>query len=286
MPDFFFKYYTADSLKLTLSKNTRKWSSPVLFNDPFDNRWDLQWAGSTIDLEKSVKKFIIRQVEKETLELNIMHPDIRLLVSQIRVLSPTDRAVYLEQFNELKNIYTQSMLDAWIIELNKDAATHLSDTSIFCLTEDFDNLLMWAHYADNHRGGVIKFLPVRAVDSPLLVARKVTYSKQIPTVDFVSLLGDTFASSLAIRDAITLTKSLDWQYEKEWRIVSALRNPASEYEIISFAEEEVGGLYLGCRMAEKDKSELIEIMAKKYPWAPIYQATPKKSEFSLAFEKI
>jgi hypothetical protein len=37
----FFKYYTADSAKLTLKNTSRKWSTPLLFNDPFDNQFDL-----------------------------------------------------------------------------------------------------------------------------------------------------------------------------------------------------------------------------------------------------
>jgi hypothetical protein len=39
--DAFFKYYTAASAKLTLRHTSRKWSTPLLFNDPFDNQFEL-----------------------------------------------------------------------------------------------------------------------------------------------------------------------------------------------------------------------------------------------------
>jgi hypothetical protein len=39
--DGFFKYYTAASAKLTLQHTSRKWSTPLLFNDPFDNQFEL-----------------------------------------------------------------------------------------------------------------------------------------------------------------------------------------------------------------------------------------------------
>jgi hypothetical protein len=37
-------------------------------------------------------------------------------------------------------------------------------TAIFCITRDRDNLLMWAHYAQQHRGVVLGFRPDIAVD--------------------------------------------------------------------------------------------------------------------------
>lgn len=286
MPDAYFKYYTADSLKLTLGKATRKWSSPFVFNDPFDNRLDIQWTGSPIDFEKAITERVVQLAEAEHPDLDSLFPEMRLLVSTIKALPPVERSAFLEEFKNPEGIYTQEAFDAMHVKLNRATEILLSDTSIFCLTEGHDNLLMWAHYADNHRGGVVKFLPVKEVDSPILVAKKVNYSMRVPSLGFNNLLDNTKEFRDAVIDAITLTKSTDWQYEKEWRIVTSLRNPANDYEILPFAEKEVGGLYLGCRISESDKAELLDIMAKKYPWAPIYQATPKRSEFSLAFEQI
>lgn len=286
MPDAYFKYYTADCLKLTLSNATRKWSSPFEFNDPFDNRLKIRWTGNTIDLEKAITEKIIQLVEEEQPDFDLLFSDMQLLVSHIRTLPPAERSACLSELQKLKGIYTQESLAAMHATLNRTIEILLSDISIFCLTADHDNLLMWAHYADNHKGGVVKFLPVEKVDSPLLLAKKVNYSKETPAMGFSNLLNNTMEFRRAAIDAITLTKSTDWQYEKEWRIVTRLRNPTNKYEVLPFAEEEVGGLYLGCRMSEKDKSEMIGIMARKYPWAPIYQATPKRDEFSLAFEQI
>ena len=39
----FFKYYTAEAAKLTLEHCSRKWSTPLCFNDPFDNQFDLHF---------------------------------------------------------------------------------------------------------------------------------------------------------------------------------------------------------------------------------------------------
>ena len=37
----FFKYVTADTAKIVLESGARRWSSPLLFNDPFDVQFDL-----------------------------------------------------------------------------------------------------------------------------------------------------------------------------------------------------------------------------------------------------
>ena len=48
----FFKYYTPSSAKLTLANGSRKWSTPFLFNDPFDNQFDLDFPEPTPELVK------------------------------------------------------------------------------------------------------------------------------------------------------------------------------------------------------------------------------------------
>lgn len=133
----------------------------------------------------------------------------------------------------------------------------------------------------------MKFLALKEVDSPLTVAKKVHYSDKIPEMKFGNfVLNNTYEDRKQVIDTFTLTKGSAWSYEKEWRIITELRNKTNQFEVIPFAKQEVGGLYLGCRISPEDKEELISIMNEKYPWAPIYQAHCKKEEFALYFEQI
>lgn len=123
------------------------------------------------------------------------------------------------------------------------------------------------------------------VDSPLIVAQPVQYTTRMPRREFASMLD--FQKSLAETiELITLTKSNVWAYEKEWRIVAGLRDKMQSYEILSYAPEEVGAVYLGCKMAEDDKEELIEITRSLYPQAKLYQADKHSREFALIFTNI
>src|SRR5262245_42021305 len=87
---------------------------------------------------------------------------------------------------------------------------------ILCLTEKSDNLLMWAHYADHHRGFVLEFDPhheffnrKKGGDDLYHHPAKVGYSDTRPSVSFKDYLG-----------VVTLlTKSVEWEYEQEWRMI-------------------------------------------------------------------
>ena len=213
----FFKYYTAESANKTLFQTRLKWSSPKLFNDPFDNQFDIQFELSS----------------KESM--------------------------YNQEIHQI-----------------------LSDRCMFCVSETHDNILMWSHYADDHKGAVIEF-HAQLEDSAFLVAQRVRYESTIPIFTH-EMMKELQADGLF--DMITLTKSKDWEYEKEWRVVTTMRDKSKDCEILRFPPEEVAAIYLGCRTTDECKREIIEIMNDKYPDAKIYQGRKHEREFSLVFDPV
>ena len=52
---------------------------------------------------------------------------------------------------------------------------------VFCVSEIHNDLLMWAHYADCHRGAVVEFRCIPSgAGSALCAARPVQYQASIP----------------------------------------------------------------------------------------------------------
>jgi len=110
----------------------------------------------------------------------------------------------------------------------------LNEVGIFSLSALHDNPLMWAHYAGDHKGLCLGFEIIDG--SPLAQSEhclRVVYADTIPKI------GDGFIQQIsisiddrgqlqsnariafsdpAVRAAIS-TKSLDWEYEREWRYV-------------------------------------------------------------------
>lgn len=74
-----------------------------------------------------------------------------------------------------------------------------------------DNALMWAHYADNHKGFCIEY----EVDIKTPGLLEVTYSSKLSDPSVTELL---FSPEETFRRILT-TKKIEWNYEKEWRLV-------------------------------------------------------------------
>lgn len=130
---------------------------------------------------------------------------------------------------------------------------------ILCLTETKNNLLMWSHYTDSHRGFLIEFDPDHSffnkphkdqqIDFGSLV--KVDYPKTDNRPKFV------MEDNASIRSVFT-TKSECWTYEQEWRIFQRLdqcpqpfENNGEKIHLFDLPPESITGIVIGCRMNER-----------------------------------
>lgn len=86
---------------------------------------------------------------------------------------------------------------------------------VSCFFEgDNQNSLMWAHYANNHKGFCVEY-ELEESDPEIFNFNKVNY---------VSLLPEIYATELLFNPLETVarvvySKSIEWSYEKEWRYV-------------------------------------------------------------------
>tara|TARA_Y100000310_G_C20692193_1_gene823064 strand:- start:3654 stop:4562 length:909 start_codon:yes stop_codon:yes gene_type:complete len=118
----------------------------------------------------------------------------------------------------------------------EDIVRELKNLGIICLTEDLHNLLMWSHYADEHRGVVVEFdcsgqwldctPPVENMSDWVVNEFNpvpVRYSGRRPRAD----LDDEFIyehGNVKFIKNTALVKSNDWIYEKEHRTIIQLSN--------------------------------------------------------------
>lgn len=287
--DAFYKYYTAASAKLTLENGSRKWSSPLLFNDPFDNQFDLDFPEPTDEMiAQNTDKFLDLLTSSEPIKPNQFGDQTSIMEFLRQIHQSNPGLKYTEdEIAYLKGGALEGMQNVRKIAPEANAEIHriMADTTIFCLSETNDNILMWSHYAANHTGVVVNFLPLAEIDSPLILARPVRYSKDMPRLSYEIIL-DAEKGRTAILDTLTLSKSEVWAYEREWRVWATLRDKTCTYEIIPYAPEEIGAVYLGCKIDKHDKGEIIEITRRKYPRAKIFQAEKHDKEFALVFCEI
>lgn len=134
---------------------------------------------------------------------------------------------------------------------------------VCCFSEAGDVPLMWAHYADSHRGVCLEFQTDSAVMGS---AFKVQYCQRFPEVDF---LDDSDSANLAF----LVCKSQDWSYEREFRLVAQDDGPhrtqhqtlISQGGFVPIPDEALSAVILGCQMDEACRQAVIEIVKDLNP---------------------
>src|SRR2546430_940648 len=121
-------------------------------------------------------------------------PPIRVTVAKLKSNAPAAAKRYQDQFR---------------IDLEKK-------TRIICFSQRNDGILMWAHYADRHKGFVVGFKPeVLRRDYPHSGFYKVSYGIQRPVIPH-PYVGVSDENQLI---AAGTQKSMEWKYEEEWRLL-------------------------------------------------------------------
>ena len=142
--------------------------------------------------------------------------------------------------------------------------------AMYCLSERNDSVLMWAHYATKHTGFCIEF--EASDETPFFgTAQPVTYESDYPHVDFFKTPKDEQL------DPIFLTKSCDWGYEREWRIIDHTRGRG----LRRYPESSMTGVIFGARISEMDKRSIIAWLEARKSSPKLYQATRHTSEFKI-----
>jgi Protein of unknown function (DUF2971) len=162
--------------------------------------------------------------------------------------------------------------------MNKIYEDFIKDIGIYCLSAINNDILMWSHYSDGHRGICLEFDTTQNV---ILfdIAFKVYYNDEYNCVDInnIGSNSDEYKKCL-------LTKSKHWEYEKEWRILKPeeLGGPG-EY---NFVHELLTGVILGALISSEDKEKVLSWM-KKYPTKlALYQAKINRIKYQLDIESI
>jgi len=260
-----YKFRPANSHTLdNLIKQQLRFSYPKEFNDPFDCAIKMTFDGTVQDWRKWLEELRISPAE-------------RLSLGQ-----------YLASINYNGKAFDQSKYPEDINSL-----------LVVALSEINDHILMWSHYAENHKGICLGFVAriegnslgvlfdeptlsfsVNDATKGFLPVRKVNYTKTMP--EPYNRLKDNNRKLMEF----TITKHVDWKYESERRIVlpkSMVRTQFLRYNKTSLEE-----VIFGYRTSDGFKQDVYDIIEKNYNGTLVwfYQAKPKEGEYSLVIESI
>ena len=167
------------------------------------------------------------------------------------------------------------------------------------LSRKHDNLLMWSHYANYHRGFVIGFdaeSPFFRNENELHCLRDVVYSNERPRFPVSGFASLSPQDGWQVQMEMLFTKSKDWKYEKEMRLLAdpkAIPKKKSkpgtlDICLYQFPRDSVREIIFGCKMSDINRAKVLKA-AIKYPQAKILVAELDDLTFRLRispFEKV
>lgn len=292
--EHFFKYVTASTAEKILESGKLLWSAPHLFNDPFDHQVAYSFTFTGEEAARKlfeVHEAIVFGTDEPVMVQQKPLGNLSLLLRRQRQQGAANEDA-LRAFSEVVKDISRD-IEKFQNGLNEIIKSSLAHSRVLCMSETHMNVVMWSHYAEQHRGAVIKLNCSDEVDDNLLMARRVTYTETFP--DFVSV-DDWVADKFGLKEIdisrlafdLAYIKHNDWIYEREWRVHIPLlpSEPCGDGKSLFEKDLSVfGALYLGCRMPIATQKRLIEIAQRKYPHMEIYRGSQSKHSFTLEFER-
>jgi hypothetical protein len=274
----FYKYVKARVAKNILVTRKLRWSSPLLFNDPFDVSQELRLDFDRAALQSAFSAKLAEIAEQGAGAEEIKHPKLRDLMRIVAAAPKGKRHFFAQESRKPMCFQRKGNIEA-IKKLEEAWAGIAPDFRILCLSARNDITRMWSSYADNCKGIVLEF---SALDesSPFSLARPIRYQDEPPSVakveNWVScLLKGELENYIDLFRELMYVKTTDWASEEEWRIVSAAKpeekRPFVDY---SFHPKELKALFLGSECSAEDQADLLKMLAYGLEHVTPYKAFP------------
>lgn len=255
-PNSFIKFCNGDymddgeNLNLNSLRKDKIWmSSPLEFNDPFDCA--ITWA------QKNIEYQILDSLENEGWE--------KAWTKKIKQSFTPELLNKSNQNNER-------------IKKEVDKVRKEIFTCCFSENSNLKNILMWSHYANNHKGFCMEFDKHDFFNFKSLIPMPIFYKEDFKPYWMIAFGMNEYELQLNT----VYTKSPVWKYEKEWRIVE----PNEKfYGKKGFLKDFIKpkNIYLGCKASGELKKDLHIICKEKE--ICLYEMYMKDNSFVLDFRE-
>lgn len=274
-----YRYLKFDCEKLgeILIQNKLYFYPPNILNDPFDSKIQFTYQGCTDDDFRYFLRSYITNSEPKS-----KHGEIKKRVEEIISRNLHRSPEWQKKFRDHAKKILQPDIDK---------------AGLLCLTEESEDILMWSHYGDGHKGLCLEF------DNQLLdscfICRKVSYDKDNryhSVIEFYKKVGaamgnannNTHNAHEEIAALIFFRKAKHWDYEREWRILIPWQDVEKHNggRYFSYPERMLTGIILGCNIDDAQQS-IIEMMISNRSTKPtLFRAHKNDDEFKLDIREL
>lgn len=276
-----YKYLDENGV-LVLENGTLKFSTARSFNDPFE----LSPVIDDIATNEEITSHFDNHWE------SIVSNEYDSLPKEFKNLAPYDllkQIAGIQRSTIISSIEKTQKTGARILQ--KKAHTILEElVGILCLTENENSHLMWAHYANSHKGLLIEF---DTSDSFFDQRKSEADSlRHLVKVDYQAKRKRYTLSHLKEEDLYTV-KDIAWSYENEWRMMVALKDADENFEqhgntihLFKFPFRAIKRVILGANSNQALEKRVIDTWHKNFSHAKIYKAEVDHKEYILNYEEI
>lgn len=144
-----------------------------------------------------------------------------------------------------------------------------------CFSEIWDSILMWGHYADCHKGFCIEY-----DTSELSAIKKTKFFPVLYNKEQFDITHDLINNSPNVGLISIVGKAKEWEYEKEWRMITLSRDSQYQY----YFRKEIKSVILGLNC---DEDNIIKVLnwAKEYG-KKVYQTQISSGKYKIIKEQI
>jgi hypothetical protein len=177
---------------------------------------------------------------------------------------------YIASFLNL-NSFVESSIDFLCQQFENSKTKY----SIACFCEKKDNILLWSHYANSHKGYCIEYSTIDILNTFQCCLLPVIYQSNIPgLIDLVSNNIEIELLPYYIALKSITSKSNLWEYEQEWRII---HSHETGKEKVKFPKPRA--VYIGCNATDKLELNLKNACQEKN--IPIFKMKKNDMEYKL-----
>jgi hypothetical protein len=266
------KYTSAAAAISILGTSSLRWSSPLLFNDPFDVPRNMELPFTADELKAATAARIQEYLDGRAQPA----PDTPFAsFGSLAKGNPRGRELMSDIVKDSLPLLSIPY-ELAIAEFRAAWEEKVRVLRIACFSAVGHSPAMWAHYGDDHRGVVLQFESNDERDSSFLLATPVTYRAERPSLPVVhrwvrTFLGEEEVDWNEYFREYYYVKSEDWANEQEYRAISASPEDEGLVSDRRFAPEDLRGVVLGSSIRPEDES-VIRRLSLGYPNADLYRA--------------
>ena len=275
MPNSLFRYRAYSSNAVDAFKNDIIYAVTAnKFNDPYDTLvgYDLQGIERGVDAAMSIET--LEQMKIWLAQGNSLPEFFEEFLPAEMVSAFKKNLLLIDDFKAMEGYLREckgrliSLIETYF-PIISEASKRFS--TVACFSESVQSILMWSHYACSHTGFALEYNFRPTLKNPIknVVIAPVIYQGQRLDISsyivwaFLLIMGVRTKNpdiSASIKNA--LCKSLDWEYEKEWRLIDSTQRDFFDNSASAIPYRPVA-VYYGQDMFPDHKLELHMIAKEK-----------------------